>query len=229
MNLKRFKRRSTVRSAGAGTVVTVLAALALVAAGCAEDDPIVVAAGVAICELDRPAIDTEASSGDIEAAEGVARIVFADEGHDDDEIPHEEEDGEAPHDDDEAPHDDDVPHEEEAAVVDWVVDMEMDEFSYRCQLPAIQAGSTIAMNLTNVGFVEHEAVIGDLPAQLDAEAEMAAGVDPDGHAHDRPSIVLGPGESGTLVVTLEQPGDLIIGCHIPGHWDAGMRADFTVV
>jgi uncharacterized cupredoxin-like copper-binding protein len=118
-------------------------------------------------------------------------------------------------------------------VVDHVVDMDMLEFGYSCNLPAIEAGTVIEFRMVNVGAVEHEAVFGDLAAQDEAEAQMAASSgDEDAHGdddHGTPTLVLAPGESGTIVVMFDEPGDMIIGCHVPGHWDAGMRSDYLVV
>ncbi len=137
------------------------------------------------------------------------------------------------HDDDEADHnaeaddhDDEADHN--AVEVDQVIAVEMSEFSFSPDPFEVQAGSTVRFEFTNVGVVEHEAVIGDLHAQDEAEtamAEMADGSDHNEGAHgEGASIVLGPGESGELVVTFDEAGELIIGCHVPGHWEAGMRA-----
>jgi uncharacterized cupredoxin-like copper-binding protein len=41
-------------------------------------------------------------------------------------------------------------------------------------------------------------------------------------------VTVQPGASQTLVYHFTQPGPLIIGCHEPGHYAAGMRADVTV-
>lgn len=41
-------------------------------------------------------------------------------------------------------------------------------------------------------------------------------------------ITLEPGESGELTHTFDEAGTIEIGCHQPGHYDAGMRANITV-
>jgi uncharacterized cupredoxin-like copper-binding protein len=41
-------------------------------------------------------------------------------------------------------------------------------------------------------------------------------------------VTVQPGASQTLVYHFPQPGPLITGCHEPGHYAAGMRADVTV-
>ena len=49
------------------------------------------------------------------------------------------------------------------------------------------------------------------------------------HGEDEPpAMVVEPGKSGDLVVTFDEAGQTVIGCHEPGHWDAGMRVDVTI-
>ena len=43
-----------------------------------------------------------------------------------------------------------------------------------------------------------------------------------------PLIVL-PGETGEMTYTATVAGSLLIGCHQPGHWDAGMKATIDIV
>ncbi len=59
--------------------------------------------------------------------------------------------------------------------------------------------------------------------------EPSGGHDHEAHAGDAPHIALQPGKTGDLVVTFDTVGEFMLGCHIPGHWDAGMRARITVV
>ena len=33
---------------------------------------------------------------------------------------------------------------------------------------------------------------------------------------------------GSVTVTFDEAGEMMIGCHLPGHWDAGMSATFVV-
>lgn len=146
---------------------------------------------------------------------------------------------EADHDEDEA-ESDDVDHDEDEAGYDAVeVDVgdvelayriEMSEFAYDCTLPPIPAGVAVGLEFVNIGAVEHEAVIGDMTAQDEAAQLMqaeASGEEAD-HAEGAPSILLDPGEVGQLAVMFDEPKDLIIGCHVAGHWEAGMSGDFEV-
>ena len=48
-------------------------------------------------------------------------------------------------------------------------------------------------------------------------------------AHDHAnSVSVEPGQTKTLELTFARAGTLEVGCHVPGHWDAGMRGTITV-
>jgi P-type Cu+ transporter len=91
----------------------------------------------------------------------------------------------------------------------------------------VQTGETIAFVLTNSGALQHEFVLGDAHVQEDHAASMDARHG--GHEHDEGyAIELEPGETKTLIYTFEEPGTLYYGCHVPGHYDAGMVGTITV-
>lgn len=108
------------------------------------------------------------------------------------------------------------------------VPVEMTDFAFTPDAFTIKAGSTVTFVFTNSGAVEHEAVIGDAEFQDEHEAEMAAGGSMEEDS-DAPEVEVQNGETGELTYTFDTPGTLLIGCHIPGHWDAGMKATVTVV
>jgi uncharacterized cupredoxin-like copper-binding protein/soluble P-type ATPase len=85
----------------------------------------------------------------------------------------------------------------------------------------VHEGETVAFVITNSGGLEHEFYIGDQAAQEDHEADMAAS--DAGHDEAQVSgVAVPPGESATLVYTFEEEGELLYGCHVPGHYEAGM-------
>jgi Cu+-exporting ATPase len=90
----------------------------------------------------------------------------------------------------------------------------------------IEQGETIAFTVTNTGNLPHEFVIGDAEVQEEHEGEMA--VDDAGHQDETYAIELAPGETRTLVYTFDDSGELLYGCHVPGHYDAGMWGTITV-
>ncbi|HET7474337.1 MAG TPA: hypothetical protein VFJ71_14530 [Candidatus Limnocylindrales bacterium] len=102
-------------------------------------------------------------------------------------------------------------------------------------------GETVLLHVINGGLEIHELVIGDGAVQDAWEvAEAAAANPPPGPT---PVVRVPPGEEGIRIVvpsgqrvdlTWTVPASaadvaaLVLGCHIPGHWDKGMRAMLRV-
>ena len=97
----------------------------------------------------------------------------------------------------------------------------------------VAEGETIRFLLDNPTVAPHDFLIGDLEEQLHHHEEMAAGEGHDDEASDvegglPPAVTLEPGESAEVLVTFDDAGELMIGCHVPGHWEAGMRGTVSV-
>ena len=106
----------------------------------------------------------------------------------------------------------------------------------------VHRGDTVKFEFKNAGAVVHEALIGDEAAQEDHAMAMSSGGSSDGSmpgmapdsmsAHGAGAamdmITVDPGKTGTLTYTFENAGTLIIGCHQPGHYEAGMKVMITV-
>jgi Cu+-exporting ATPase len=89
----------------------------------------------------------------------------------------------------------------------------------------VRVGETIAFEISNPGVVPHEFFLGTVAEQLAHEQEMASG----GPMHAEPGQVDVPaGRTVRLVYTFDQPGTLEYGCHVPGHYPAGMRGTIVV-
>lgn len=89
----------------------------------------------------------------------------------------------------------------------------------------VTAGETIRFVVENPTALEHEFVIGDEHEQAEHAAEMMG----DGMMHDEPNAVaVGTGQTEELVYTFDEPGELLIGCHVDRHYDAGMRGTIVV-
>lgn len=123
----------------------------------------------------------------------------------------------------------------EAAVDDpaapLVVAVRLGEFFFAPKALEVPAGRLVRFEVSNPGVVPHELLIGDRHVQDDAEKQMAKGGNSSAsHSHgtDVPSLYLEAGERGVLEVTFDEPGELLVGCHVPGHWAAGMRGTLTV-
>ena len=114
------------------------------------------------------------------------------------------------------------------------IEVKMGEFFFAPRGLSVPVGVPVTFLVTNPGVIDHELVIGDAHAQDEAEAAMRSTSGHAGHSTTNhhgdavPSIYLRPGESGKLTVTLSKKGELLIGCHVPGHWAAGMKGTLTV-
>ena len=107
------------------------------------------------------------------------------------------------------------------------VQVEMtDELRFEPAEFTFQAGETVRFEVTNAGQIVHEFLIGDEAAQDEFEMEMSEG---DGMAHDTDAgVSVEPGESETFEYTFAEAGELLAGCHEPGHYGGGMKATITV-
>lgn len=106
------------------------------------------------------------------------------------------------------------------------VEIEMRDIAYSPDTVTVAAGETVRFVFTNTGEALHDAYIGDRGAQDDHEAEMSD--DSSGMDHgdmgdsSTDAITVEPGETGELIHTFAAGDDVLIGCHQPGHYDAGM-------
>jgi uncharacterized cupredoxin-like copper-binding protein len=88
----------------------------------------------------------------------------------------------------------------------------------------VDRGETVRFVIRNTDPIDHEFILGDEHVQLVHEEGTEA------HHAPRPGEVSVP--AGETVVTtytfLETPGELIFGCHLPGHYDFGMHGTVTI-
>ncbi|CAN5740130.1 cupredoxin family protein [soil metagenome] len=91
----------------------------------------------------------------------------------------------------------------------------------------VRPGETIRFEVKNDGKLRHEFMIGDATEQR-THAEMMER-DP-GMVHNDPNtITLEAGGGKILVWQFGEAGELEIGCHVPGHYEAGMLARVRVI
>lgn len=117
------------------------------------------------------------------------------------------------------------------------IDVAMTDMAFTPNEIDVAAGETITFVFRNDGAVRHEAVFGDLAEQEAHHAEMAEmggshdamdmGSMPHEQMTELHSVVVEPGESIEMTHTFGAASTMI-GCHEPGHWEAGMQLDIDV-
>jgi uncharacterized cupredoxin-like copper-binding protein len=86
-----------------------------------------------------------------------------------------------------------------------------------------EAGTTVTFVVENADPIDHEFILGDEGVQLAHERGTEAYHPP------RPGEMTVPaGDTATTTYTFTEAGELIIGCHVPGHYAYGMRAAVRV-
>jgi len=113
------------------------------------------------------------------------------------------------------------------------IEITMRDIAYEPTSLEVEAGETIRFVFTNEGDVDHDAFIGDAADQADHEAEMREAVeDSHGGGHDdgddEDAITVEPGDTGEITHTFDGSGQIEVGCHEPGHYEAGMKIAVTV-
>ena len=101
-----------------------------------------------------------------------------------------------------------------------------DRMAIELDVMTFPAGVPVTFVVSNTGSADHEFYLGDESAQVAHEAEMMAN---GGMGHDVPNgIAVAPGETKELIYTFPNPGSTLAGCHVAGHYAAGMMAQLTV-
>jgi uncharacterized cupredoxin-like copper-binding protein len=116
-----------------------------------------------------------------------------------------------------------------------------DRFRYQPASIKVRAGRRVTFAVHNAGKLPHEFILGDRATQLDHERQMQAAPLATGHAHAHthdpaaasPSaagaVTVPPGETRRLTWTFDKPGIVLYGCHVLGHWAAGMKGTIVVL
>jgi uncharacterized cupredoxin-like copper-binding protein len=80
------------------------------------------------------------------------------------------------------------------------------------------AGSAVRFVIRNTDPIDHEFILGDQAVQDRHEEGTEAH-----HATIPGEVSVPAGTVATTTFRFAEPGLLLIGCHLPGHWDYGMR------
>jgi uncharacterized cupredoxin-like copper-binding protein len=128
-----------------------------------------------------------------------------------------------------------------------VVDVTMTDNAFAPGNLQVTKGETVTFRFHNKGAAVHEAVIGDNAMQAEHHEKMTNATAPgntmmgstmttmamghggmDSDAGESDETIVQPGQMAEMKHTFTESGNLLIGCHEPGHWEAGMKASVTV-
>lgn len=136
-----------------------------------------------------------------------------------------------------------------AGVGKQVVDLQIKEFAFVPSTVTLKAGVPAEVRLSNRGVVEHEFMVYDpghmhlasmdpeeMHRQLEARSAFrGVAVQVQGkakmverHGKDLSMIALAPGQQVVLAFTPRTRGSFEMGCHLPGHYEAGMKGRWVV-
>ena len=87
----------------------------------------------------------------------------------------------------------------------------------------VRPGSTVRIVVRNLDPIAHELIVGDQAVQDVHERGTET------HHGERPGEVsVAAGAATETTYTFPASGPILLGCHLPGHWDYGMRGTVRV-
>lgn len=117
----------------------------------------------------------------------------------------------------------------EASDADRVIEVIMtDGLRFEPDAVDVNVGETVTFKLTNSGQMPHDFTLGDQQTQDEHEAQMAGGGMSGTGQNESNALTLRTGEEGELTWRFTAPATILFGCHVPGHYDAGMVGDLTI-
>jgi Uncharacterized copper-binding protein len=113
---------------------------------------------------------------------------------------------------------------------DRIVELSMVGMHFIPDRIEVKQGEMVAFVVTNPNDVAHELFIGSMADQIAHHAAHMAVASPDQALvqHYGYGIFLAPHDTGVVTYHFDTAGEILLGCHLPGHWEAGMRAIVTV-
>lgn len=89
---------------------------------------------------------------------------------------------------------------------------------------SVPAGTEVRFVVDNTDPIAHELIVGG-PA---VQAAHETGTDTV-HGGVPGELSIAAGEKGSTTYVFDTPGKVLMGCHLPRHWDYGMRGEVSVV
>jgi uncharacterized cupredoxin-like copper-binding protein len=99
-----------------------------------------------------------------------------------------------------------------------------DDFRFEPDRIMVSAGEVVTFKVTNDGEIPHDFVLGDVAAQDAHEEAMQNMTGDDSMSHEDPNaFVVKPGETRVMTWRMTEAGEILMGCHQPGHYVSGMK------
>ncbi len=96
----------------------------------------------------------------------------------------------------------------------------------------VRKDQRVTFTVSNPTEVEHEFAVGDADAQRGHAQTMAGGHGDMGGMNmrdgDVEAVSLMPGDTKTMTYTFDKAGEVVFGCHVAGHYEAGMKGTVHV-
>ncbi len=99
-----------------------------------------------------------------------------------------------------------------------IVRLDMFDGSFRPAELTISSPETVLFVFTNRGTVDHEFFLADDNSHARYEEALQRGEE-----RDPSAVTVAPGRTGEFSNYFRLPGTVVIACHMPGQFDAGMR------
>ena len=104
-----------------------------------------------------------------------------------------------------------------------VVRIDIEHSAFEPGVLEFERGETVRFVVRNDDPIDHELIIGDEAVQDVHERGTET------HHGAKPGeISIDAGDSAETTYTFDRSGELIFGCHLPGHYDYGMRGTIEV-
>lgn len=110
-----------------------------------------------------------------------------------------------------------------------VVEITIDGYHFVPDQFSVRQGETVRFEVSNPDRIGHELFIGTIAEQADRRAAMpTAPAEAEGGTRFGYGLYLPSLERGSFEYHFSSEDDLLIGCHLPGHWEEGMVATIEV-
>jgi uncharacterized cupredoxin-like copper-binding protein len=105
-----------------------------------------------------------------------------------------------------------------------VVEIVIHHSRFQPAVVEVTAGETVRFVVRNTDPIDHEVIVGDAATQDRHELGTEAK-----HGEVPGEASVAAGQTASTSYTFGGPGAVLMGCHLPGHYDYGMRGLIRVV